>query len=532
MKIRSPGHIATAILLGLLAILVLTVTAHDFGVTWDEPVYIEASESYMSWLAELTVDPAYALGGGGIREYWTLNHEHPPFDKAWSGLVWSAARLVFGELTAHRLGNILLVGLLTALVYLLVAPEHGRAAGLAGVGALFTMPRFFVHAHLAALDVPAAVTMFLVCFVFWRTLEHPAFKWTICLGVVFGIAIATKINGLLEIPIILVLWSLFLRRRWYVYIRLGITILIGLVAWIVTWPWLYHDTGQRLVEYFNFLIVNHYQIGQWYLWHMYSPPPWHFPFVITLVVMPATLVILCFVAAFAVFRSGRKQPLGWLIIFGALVPLIVLATGRAQVFDDDRLMLPSIPFLAALAGIGFSLLVHGIRSITWKLDRRAWTVPLTVLLVGITFVPQLAVAWTLYPHLLSYYSEAVAGLVGATRLGFENTYWSETYAVALPYLNANAPPGALVWVEAHDVMLYYQHLGLLRRDLRIGSQFGNEGIVKGTQGYKASIEDADYAVIQYRESGFSPAILNWMNSRKPLQELDYINVPLMAIYAR
>ena len=72
----------------------------------------------------------------------------------------------------------------------------------------------------------------------------------------------------------------------------------------------------------------------------------------------------------------------------------------------------------------------------------------------------------------------------------------------------------------------------LRRDLRIGSQFGNEGIVKGTQGYKASIEDADYAVIQYRESGFSPAILNWMNSRKPLQELDYINVPLMAIYAR
>jgi hypothetical protein len=34
MKIRSPGHIATAILLRLLAILLLTVTAPDFGVTW------------------------------------------------------------------------------------------------------------------------------------------------------------------------------------------------------------------------------------------------------------------------------------------------------------------------------------------------------------------------------------------------------------------------------------------------------------------------------------------------------------------
>ena len=170
MIFRSPEHVMTALLLGLLAILVLTVTAADIGVTWDEPVYIEASESYISWLAELDTRPTDALGGSDITEYWALNHEHPPFDKVWSGLVWSVARLAFDELTAHRLGNILLVGLLTALVYLLLTPEYGRVAGLAGVGALFTMPRFFVHAHLAALDVPTAVTMFLVCFVFWRTL--------------------------------------------------------------------------------------------------------------------------------------------------------------------------------------------------------------------------------------------------------------------------------------------------------------------------------------------------------------------------
>ena len=166
------GHGATAVVLALLTVVMLVLTAPQIGLTWDEPVYIESSESYVAWFAELVANPTTALSAAGIQAYWALNHEHPPIDKLWSGLVWAGARYALDDLTAHRLGNMLLVGLLVALLYRLVAFEYGAASGLAASGALLTMPRFFFHAHLSALDVPAAATIFMVCYVFWRTRDQ------------------------------------------------------------------------------------------------------------------------------------------------------------------------------------------------------------------------------------------------------------------------------------------------------------------------------------------------------------------------
>ena len=145
-----------ALLLAAFTILLLGVTAHNIGLTWDEPIYMEASENPVAWLGELFTRPQYAFSDECIQEYWRLNHEHVPFDKVWSGLIWSGARHLFDDITAHRLGNIILCGGLVALLYLMLAPAYGRDAGLAAAGALLTMPRFFFHSHLAALDVPTA----------------------------------------------------------------------------------------------------------------------------------------------------------------------------------------------------------------------------------------------------------------------------------------------------------------------------------------------------------------------------------------
>jgi len=121
---------------------------------------------------------------------------------------------------------------------------------------------------------------------------------------------------------------------------------------------------------------------------------------------------------------------------------------------------------------------------------------------------------------------------GARHLGIETTYWAGTYIKGLAYLIVHAPLGAMVWVEAHDVMLYYQSHGMLRRDLRIASSFGDETIVKGMQGYRATIEDAGLAVIEYRESGFSEHVTNRLLGRDPVYWLSYGHIPLLEIYTR
>jgi hypothetical protein len=224
--------------------------------------------------------------------------------------------------------------------------------------------------------------------------------------------------------------------------------------------------------------------------------------------------------------------LGWLLIFSAAIPILLLAVDTGSAYDNDRLLMPAFPYIAALAGVGFYHLLRGIHKLASHLRQPKWAKPLALLAAFLVFTPQIVSAWGLYPHLLSYYSEVVGGLPGATRLGFESTYWAETYADALPYINSHAAPGAIVWVEAHDVMLYYQSVGKLRGDLRVASRVGAEGIVPGTQGYSLSVDAADYVVIEYRQSGFSDEIRKWMASEAPVYQLSRDGVTIMEIYKR
>ena len=259
------------IVLGIFVTSLLIATAPRIGVTWDEPAYIAAAESYIAWFDRLAHNPGDALRDQTLTRYWRLNHEHPPLNKIWSGLFWRLTHTLFDELTAHRVGNMILVGILVMLLYVLVADQVSPIAGGAAVAALITMPRFFFHAHLAALDVPAAVTVFGTIFVFWRTKDDPALKADVALGLVWGVAMATKINALF-VPPILLSWVLIFGRRRCLFRRLVAMGALGLVIFLAIWPWLYYQFWPRLIEYVLFVTVDHWQIPQFYLGQSYLPP--------------------------------------------------------------------------------------------------------------------------------------------------------------------------------------------------------------------------------------------------------------------
>jgi hypothetical protein len=246
--------------------------------------------------------------------------------------------------------------------------------------------------------------------------------------------------------------------------------LIGILFSFAIWPWLYPDIPARVMEYLEWVTVTHWKIGQWYLGKLYMPPPWHFPFVMMWAVVPLTLTVLYWIGIVRAIRNWREaDSLGGLLFLNALVPLLALTTGKSMVYDNDRLFLPAFPFLAALAGMGFGWLVIGIQRAADRVQKPRWAATVTVLAVLLVFLPQSINMVRLYPHLLSYYSENVGGLPGATRLGLETTYWCESYAAALPYLNEHAKPGDMIWVDpwSHNVMIYDQVHGRLRPDVKI-----------------------------------------------------------------
>ncbi len=524
------GNRAIAVVVAVCTIVVLAASSHDIGLTWDEPIYMEAAESYVGWVAELVSAPADALSTREIVAHWELNHEHPPADKLWSGLVWEGARFVFDDVTAHRLGNILVAGLLAALVYLLVAHDTGWLAGVAAVAALFSMPRLFFHAHLATLDLPAATGIFGVCYLFWRDRARSDFRADLYLGVAYGLAMSTKITALVATPMVLGLWMMLFQRRLRTFARLLVMGIVGVVVAVLLWPWLYHDTVSGIQQYGLFMTVDHYRIAQWYLNRSFDRPPWHYVPVLTLAVVPLTTLLL---AGLGVVTAVRSRPaFGWLLIGAAIVPMLFLASGKSDVYDGERLWMPTFPFIAALAGIGFGAIANALQRLARHLRQPRLLGPLVGLAGAVAMLPQLAAAGDLYPHLLSYYSEPVGGLPGANRLGLETTYWSDTYDEVLSYLNANGPPGAMVWAESHDVLLYYQHTGQLRADLRVASHHGAEGIVPGVHGYTAAVTDADFVVIQYRQSGFTREVSEFIRTRTPEYRLLRDGVPLMEVYTR
>jgi 4-amino-4-deoxy-L-arabinose transferase-like glycosyltransferase len=535
-------HTFIAILIGALTTALLIGTAAPIGLTWDEPAYIAASELYVEWFDQLGRSPSYALSPAGIRNYWDINHEHPPLDKIWSGVVWKLSRGWLDDLTAHRLGNMLLVGMLAGMIYYTVAAGYGRLAGIAAALALLSMPRFFFHAHLAALDVPAAVAFFALTTLFWHTRERRHIAWDLLLALAWGAGLATKINAAFVMPT-LGLWVLAAWRMpggvafGRMVRRLAVMTLLGPLVFVALWPWLYHDTVARIDAYIRFITVDHWQIGQWYLGEFFMPPPWHFPFIMAVAVTPPLLLSLAAGGVWRGLRDGKPGAPAVLWGVGALMPLLALTTGRTMVYDNERLFMPFFPYIAALAGVGIAVACERIRGLFAARRIPAAHPIAAVLALLIALLPQTTAAARLFPHSLSYYSVTVGGLPGAVRMGLETTYWCEVYAAALPAINAVAPPGAIIWAEpwSHDVLLYYQLQGRLRADLRVALVRGAGSILafKGAEGVEATIGEADYIIVAQRETGLhvNRQIAALVAGRTPMMTVERDGVLLMALYS-
>jgi 4-amino-4-deoxy-L-arabinose transferase-like glycosyltransferase len=540
-----PGHWSSgkrAVLIGVVTAIALLLTAGNIGLTWDEPAYIAASESYSGWYQRLVFGPHGVLNQSVIDASWAINSEHPPLDKIVSGAVWGLTHNLFDDLLAHRLANMLLFGLMAAFLYHMVTDELGEVAAIGAVAALLTMPRVFFHAHLAALDVPAASLIVIVTYVFWRTKESARWRYTILLGVVWGLAISTKINAVFVLPT-LFLWALIFRRKFYILLRLILAVLIGLPVFIGLWPWLYYETVDRIKAYLSFQTVSHWEIAQYYLHKVFMPPPWHFPFVMTWAVVPLGTSIFSGLGILRGFFRRRDRAFCCMLILNALVPLLVLAAGKTMVYDDERLLMPAFPFLAALAGVGFSWMARMIQAALQRIRvpvlGTAFSAAAAVLVLATAIYGIIA----FYPHLLSYYSESVGGLAGANKMGLETTYWCESYREAIDFVNANAQPGDSVWVEpsTYDVLIYYQLHGVLRGDVSIAlpEEYGSESVFGADLSFpKASVSytDATFVILQYRqtflydEAGNPGELLEWSSNRQPVYRVERDGIPIMDVY--
>ncbi len=158
--------------------------------------------------------------------------------------------------------------------------------------------------------------------------------------------------------------------------------------------------------------------------------------------------------------------MAWAVVVN-LLPLCMPTTPK---YNGTRLILAVFPPLAVLAAVGLG---WGIREVGQRLgltaERQRWRVAAGVLIM-VAVSPLLRATADTYPWNLSYYNAFIGGTPGAVARGMEATYWGETYAGALPWLNEHAPLRARVWANIPGFVTslrMYQGFGMLRDDLLI-----------------------------------------------------------------
>lgn len=348
---------------------------------------------------------------------------HPPLGNwilGWVHHVFDAApnRMDALSVVAARFAPALAFGLLVFLVGWTTARAHGPLAGTAASAAVFLTPRVFGHAHLAALDMLTA--MFFVAGAIavaeadarGGRLGHYAIA-----GILWGLAMLTRLHGLLLLPPVVIWLAWRLRRR--CLLPLAVWLAAGGITLFAGWPWLWLDPIGHLRQFLGTaterMPLSVFYCGQ--VWADHQVPR-HYAVVMFAATLPLGLLILGILGLWAQRRLRGSQP-GFYLLIGAMAfMLLVFSMPRVPVYDGVRLFLMAFPLWAAAVGVGAN----------WLAEHQAWGAVGPRLRVGLlgVFVAVQGMGLILYhPSYLSYYSLLVGGLPGAERLGFEVNYWGD-----------------------------------------------------------------------------------------------------------
>lgn len=553
-----------AICLGIFlsVTLALLSASATLGFTRDEGYYFQAAENHVAYYTEVLQGKARFTDRRHIERWFSYNNEHPPLMKTLFGLSWRLLHrcdcpkegglhpvayprrhVTLGLLSqgqAMRLPAHLLAGLLCAAVYLFGARAWGRSAGVVAAGLTILAPRHFFHAQLACFDAPITAMIFLVTAAYYFAQRTGRASFHIAAGVLAGLALSTKHNAFF-LPFALLAHSIWVRRHlvreggprallrvvfapWIFYMAA-----LAPPVYLISWPWLWHDTARRFAGYVAFHL-HHVYYNIEYLGANYNKPPfpWHYVPVTTLLTAPVTTLALALCGAGLFLRDRRRARQadaapGLLVAIGLLWPMLVIMRPGTPIFGSEKHWLPSYPFLALCAGYGLTRLWEGARPFIQG-DGERRRAALGWALCGLMLVPPLLEVRRSHPYGLSHYNALAGGPQGAADLGMNRQFWGYAVRGLFPYLDRGAPPSCPIYW--HDANLYMLQMsmkdGLLRRDLQ------DTGLEE------PGVRAANIALVIHEKhfNKYEHWIWDAFGTTRPAQVLTHEGVPLVTLYRR
>jgi len=425
------------LVLGVFLADVLTLMAP--GISVDEAIYTYQAQQYVE-----------KLGDGGLASlvdeespHYVFAHlrarvDHPPLGRFWLGLI----HAVFSDgglsLFGMRMAAAVAFAALAGIVYWMALRWVGFVGAIVSTVSLVLMPRLFGHAHFATMEPVMCLTFVAAIGSAGWALVKPSYVRSAIAGVLFGLALLTKMQAVL-IPVVVLPWALWLGRKR----AIGPILVWGLVGGAVFfagWPWLWHDPIGRLKSYLS-TGTKRDVIWLYYFGRKYQDVavPWHYPFVMTALTVPVGLLALSVAGGIDAVRKLKERPMPVLWLAVVALFLIFFAVPGIPIYDGVRHLLPALVFLTLLIGVGAQWLLG------WRPRHLPRWVP-HALLTGL-LVTQAYGTVAMHPFQLSYYNLLAGGTAGAQRSGMTVTYWAEAIDDALlDRVAAAARPGEKIGV--------------------------------------------------------------------------------------
>ncbi len=402
------------------------------GLTLDESFNIGQGVYLAQAMAQhgpLLFSPATAREVFGAVEYLP---DHPPLGRVILGVAHqSTAWLIAGaencplNVPAARLGSCCAFACLILVMFEFVRRTYDQFTATASALCLMLMPQFVGHARLATLETATVLMWFcslLPLLAWWTGDKPPTNRQAVMSGVIWGLLMLTKMQGILLPPLVF-LWAVY-QYHHRAILPLMIWGLVGAVTFFVSWPWLWLNPAEHVMQYLG-RASERQTLYVWYMGERYADKlvPWHFPLVMTLITVPVFVLL----GAFLRVLLRQLDNIEKLLLASFIWPLIVFALPGTPVYDGTRLFLCIMPSLAVLAARGFCVGIVRLRASRQDAAHPPvgrW-VPALLLILIIALAKTTADRAWLSPYAINEYNDLTGRGRGAAKLGMEACYWSD-----------------------------------------------------------------------------------------------------------
>lgn len=443
-------------LFAIAAFLAALPTLAQFGPTWDVCIgELAHGELYLNWIvsgderfldfSENGARPEHRAPHPDFDHHLYQWYETHPFMGLWSALscriLWTGLSWL-DAMSAHLLPPLLVGCLLLFVLMRFVANRAGAVAAIATACALALSPRFLCDVLSNPKDGSEACLYAIAMIAILHAIESGSTRWLLGAAALTACAVAQKVNALF-VPIQAILYLVVVmtvRARngrpalptpWK---ALPAACLVFVLVYLACSPMLWSNTWENLGRHLGFFA----RAGSAFIGAEFPS------YYAVLVTTPEVVLALAVMGLFARAVSGETR---FFLALGACLPVVRTELTGGVNFDGVRHFLEFYPFLACLAGIGFSMVFSLGSKFIRGADRSQRYVFAGALSLACLTPLMFATAAT-WPYGTIYFNSWVGGFGEFQRTGHRegSDYWSASYWEGLAWIDEHAKPGSVVIV--------------------------------------------------------------------------------------